>query len=219
MKTNITSGSERAYKRLQSVKGFYSHLAIWVLLNTFLFIGRNTLHNVHQDFWDVTFAVITVLGGFGLLGHFMGVFGYRIFFSEKQEIKALQTSFNEIEQENTKSNHNMENLLTSEQLAAERARRRVKALKGFYQHLAAYLVVNAGLLLTSYYKADYLQNNQHEFWSFQTFSTAIFWGIGLLCHAFNTFGTNILLGKDWEERKIREYVENSKQERSSTKWE
>lgn len=217
MKTNINSDSARAFKRVESVKGFYSHCAIWILLNAFLFIGSNTLSNVHQEFWDVSFAIITVLGGFGLLGHFMGVFGYRIFFSEKQEKRAFRLAFNEIEYNSNKTNPDMENSLITEQLKMERARRRIKALKGFYIHFAVYIVVNAGLLITSYFKGDYLQKQPHEFWSFQTFSTAVFWGIGLLCHAFNTFGTSLLLGKGWEDRKIREYMDNNKN--SSTKWE
>jgi hypothetical protein len=217
MKTNINSDSARAFKKVESVKGFFSHCAIWILLNAFLFIGSNTLSNVHQEFWDVSFAIITVLGGFGLLGHFMGVFGYRIFFSEKQEKRAFRLAFNEIEYNSKKTNPDMENSVATEQLKMERARRRIKALKGFYIHFAVYIVVNAGLLITSYFKGDYLQKQPHEFWSFQTFSTAVFWGIGLLCHAFNTFGTSLLLGKGWEDRKIREYMDNNKN--SSTKWE
>nr|WP_322624303.1 2TM domain-containing protein [uncultured Flavobacterium sp.] len=217
MKTNINSDSARAFKRVESVKGFYSHCAIWILLNVFLFIGSNTLSNVHQEFWDVSFAIITVLGGFGLLGHFMGVFGYRIFFSERQEKRAFRLAFNEIEYNSNKTNPDMEKSVITEQLKMERARRRIKALKGFYIHFAVYIVVNAGLLITSYFKGDYLQKQPHEFWSFQTFSTAVFWGIGLLCHAFNTFGTSLLLGKGWEDRKIREYMDNNKN--SSTKWE
>lgn len=219
MKTNIFSDSERAFKRLQCVKSFYSHLTAWVTLNVFLLVGYYTLTDVHEDFWHVSFAVITILGGFGLLGHFMGVFGYRIFFSETQEKRALRLAFNEIEYNSSKTNPDMENTVTPEQLATERARRRVKALKGFYKHLAVYLIVNAGLLITSYFKGDYLQKQPHEFWSFQTFSTAVFWGIGLLCHAFNTFGTTLLFGKGWEDRKIKEYMDNNSGKDSATRWE
>ncbi|MFP5439742.1 MAG: 2TM domain-containing protein [Bacteroidia bacterium] len=219
MKTNTTSDAARAYKRLECVKSFYSHLTAWVTLNLFLVVGYYTLDGVHEDFWHVSFAVITVLGGLGLLGHFMGVFGYRIFFSEKQEKRALRLAFNEIENNSNKTNPDMENIATPEQLTVERARRRVKALKGFYKHLAAYVIVNAALLVTSYYKGDYLQKQPHEFWSFQTFSTPIFWGIGLLCHAFNTFGTSLLFGKGWEDRKIKEYIDNNNGDTSSTKWE
>jgi hypothetical protein len=32
------------------------------------------------------------------------------------------------------------------------------------------------------------------------------WGIGLLAHAVNTFG----IGKDWEERKIKQLMEEEK---------
>lgn len=222
MKTETNSDAGRAFKRLHRVKNFYTHLTAWVTVNLLLFIGSRTWTYIHPDFWDASFAVVFALGGFGLLGHFMGVFGYRIFFSEKKEKNALALAFNQIEHNNNnnKTEPFMEPTISSEQLTADRARRKVKALKGFYKHLAVYIVVNVGLLLTSYFKEDYLHKAHQEFWSFQTFSTAIFWGIGVLCHAFNTFGMGIIFGNDWEERKIREYMEaHSKQDSNTTKWE
>lgn len=218
MKNNNIPKSERALKNVERIRGFYNHLTAWIILNTFLFVGPAILPGIHPDFWDVSFAVVFILGGLGVAGHFMGVFGFRLLFSEARERKALHLAFSQINNETTKTNPDMENTITEQQLKAERARRRVKALKGFYQHLAAYIVVNIALLVTTYYKAEYLHNEQHEFWSFQTFSTAIFWGIGLLCHAFNTFGTNILLGSGWEERKIQEYMNKDKHTKG-THWE
>jgi hypothetical protein len=42
------------------------------------------------------------------------------------------------------------------------------------------------------------------------FSTAIFWGIGLLAHGASIFGRNIIFSKDWEERKISEILDKDK---------
>lgn len=213
MKTNNIPKSERALKSVERIRGFYNHVTVWIILNTFLFVGPAVLPGIHPDFWDVSFEVVFILGGLGVAGHFMGVFGFRLLFSETRENKALHMAFSQINNETTKINPGMESTITEQQFKIDRARRRVKALKGFYQHIAAYVIVNTGLLISYYYRADY------EFWSFQTFSTAIFWGVGVLCHAFNTFGTRLFLGKDWEERKISEYIHNNDKHTKGTHWE
>jgi len=41
-------------------------------------------------------------------------------------------------------------------------------------------------------------------------STAFFWGIGLAFHAYGVFGKHLLFSKDWEERKIKEFMEKDK---------
>ncbi|MGB5418353.1 2TM domain-containing protein [Algibacter sp.] len=84
-----------------------------------------------------------------------------------------------------------------------RAKKRVKALKGFYWHAFWYVAVNIFLITTIVSSGGHL-------WSFGTFSTAIFWGIGLGFHAIGVFGKNLVFSKSWEERKIREYMDNDK---------
>lgn len=90
-----------------------------------------------------------------------------------------------------------------------RAEKRIKQLKGFYWHLFWYVVINMFLIVT-------IAVNQEngDIWNFGTFSTAIFWGIGLILHALNVFGKNALFSKAWEERKIQDYMEKDKK-----KWE
>lgn len=108
----------------------------------------------------------------------------------------------------------MENLENLEQMRMERARKRVKSIAGFYKHLAAYLIVNIFLLVLKYFNLD--QDKGGNFFVFSTFSTAFFWGIGLAFHAMGVFGTNVFLGSDWEERKIREIMDK---EKKINKWE
>ena len=105
----------------------------------------------------------------------------------------------------------MENLDMNEQLKFERAKKRIKSISGFYKHLAAYILVNLFLIAMKYFKLDPGEN----FFVFSTFSTAFFWGIGLAFHALSVFGNNVLFGKDWEDRKIREIMEKDKKQ----KWE
>jgi hypothetical protein len=49
-----------------------------------------------------------------------------------------------------------------------------------------------------------------DFFTFSTFSTAFFWGIGLAFHALNVFAKDIMFGRNWEEKKIKEYMDEEK---------
>ncbi len=84
-----------------------------------------------------------------------------------------------------------------------RAQKKVKKIIGFYWHLASYVIVNLFLLFL-------IGKNTNVFWSFGTFSTAIFWGIGLFFHFLGVFGPDFMFGKNWEERKIKEYMDKDK---------
>lgn len=86
----------------------------------------------------------------------------------------------------------------------------VRRIKKFYTHLLVYILVNAYIIF-----GDSAFQNQHDFWSWETFSTSIFWGIGLVFHAFSVFGKNIFFSSGWEERKINEFMEKEKDQ----KWE
>jgi hypothetical protein len=45
-------------------------------------------------------------------------------------------------------------------------------------------------------------------WRYPWFLWAAFgWGIGLVFHAIKVFGLSPFFGKNWEERKIKEYME------------
>lgn len=108
-----------------------------------------------------------------------------------------------------KNKINMNNTLTPDEIKYQQALKRVKRIKGFYTHLMVYIVINIGLLIVNN------NNSTENFWRWQTFSTVLFWGIGLLAHGMSVFMPALLMGKDWEERKIKELMEKEKQ----NKWE
>lgn len=87
-----------------------------------------------------------------------------------------------------------------------RAQKRVKQIKGFYWHLFWYLVVNVFLLAIIYKN---LGTNE-SFFDYGHFSTPFFWGIGLFFHWLGVFGRNIVFSKDWEERKVKEFMDKDK---------
>jgi len=80
----------------------------------------------------------------------------------------------------------------------DEARRHVQAVRGFYSHAVVYAVVNIGLfglnLLTSPGR-----------WWFGW--PALGWGIGLAFHALAVFAFHGWFGAEWEQRKIREYLD------------
>lgn len=89
----------------------------------------------------------------------------------------------------------MENKYIEEQRYLK-AKKKVKEIKGFYVHLTLYLL-NTPLIIT----VNLLTSPQfHWFWF-----SVLGWGIAIGIHAFLTFGDN-LLGKDWEEEKIKELM-------------
>ncbi|XLS27999.1 2TM domain-containing protein [Flavobacteriaceae bacterium M23B6Z8] len=96
----------------------------------------------------------------------------------------------------------MEDQLKQHKLEA--AKKRVEKLKGFYQHLMSYLLVNTILIIII---GSSIVRSGGSFWNFGTFSVAFFWGIGLFFHALAVFGLPIFFSKDWEERKIKEFME------------
>ena len=84
-----------------------------------------------------------------------------------------------------------------------RAQKKVKDMEGFYWHAAVYIIVNLFLIFI-------IGFNSGSFWHFGTFATPIFWGIGLLFHFLSVFGKDFIFGKNWEERKIKEYMDKEK---------
>ena len=87
------------------------------------------------------------------------------------------------------------------------AKKRVKEIKGFYVHLLVYICVNALIIFLNF--RDLEPGESYFRWS--NFLTLIFWGIGLAAHALGVFLPNYILGKNWEEKKIRELMEKYKQ--------
>ncbi|WP_350288100.1 2TM domain-containing protein [uncultured Croceitalea sp.] len=78
----------------------------------------------------------------------------------------------------------------------QKAKKRVEEIKGFYSNLITYLIVIPLLGYLNYRTTDFP-------WAI---FPAVGWGLGLLFHGICAFGFNPLLGKNWEERKIKELM-------------
>ena len=86
-----------------------------------------------------------------------------------------------------------------------KARNKVQEIKGFYGHLIPFVIVNLFLLYTN------LKHSPEYLWFFWPLLS---WGIGLFFHAMKVFNFIPFLNKDWEEKKLRYFIE---QEKSKTK--
>lgn len=100
-----------------------------------------------------------------------------------------------------------------DQIKADKVKKKVKEMKGFYKHLTAYIGVNVFLLLIKLFNLE----PGESFFTWNTFATAVCWGIGLFFHWYSVFGPDIILGKSWEERKIKEMMDRNRDKES--KWE
>ncbi|MFC0343593.1 2TM domain-containing protein [Epilithonimonas hispanica] len=86
------------------------------------------------------------------------------------------------------------------------AKKRVKKLKGFYSHLTIYILVN---LFIVFINIQDLKPGESYF-QYKNFITLIFWGIGLVAHGMSVFVPQFVLGRNWEERKIKELMNKNK---------
>jgi len=93
-----------------------------------------------------------------------------------------------------------------------KAYKRVKRIKGFYVHLLVYVLVN--LLIIG---RRYCDRGENTFTDWDTYSTLIFWGIGIIAHASSVFGRDLFFGDNWEKRKIKELMD--KEKGKENKWE
>jgi len=89
-----------------------------------------------------------------------------------------------------------------------KARKRVEEIKGFYGNLVAFIVVNIGLLVVN------LLVTPKHLWFYWPL---LWWGIGVAVHGMKVFNRMPFLGKDWEENKIKEFMD--KEEQSKKTWE
>jgi hypothetical protein len=84
------------------------------------------------------------------------------------------------------------------------AQKKVKSITGFYVHLSVYLLINTFICIQIYLVT------KDDFWHWESFATAFFWGVGILAHGTSVFHINLLFGKNWESRKIKELMEKEK---------
>jgi hypothetical protein len=82
----------RAKKRVKSIRGFYSHLAVYLGVNLLLVILRIISDESLEILWDWTTYNTAIFWGIGLLFHALNVFGMGFILGndwEERKIKEL----------------------------------------------------------------------------------------------------------------------------------
>jgi len=87
------------------------------------------------------------------------------------------------------------------------AKKNVERIKKFYAHLTMYIMVNTFLIVLN------MMTDSRFMWSL---IVVFSWGIGLVSDWMKTYNYHFFLGKDWEDRKIREYMD--KQNNQTHNW-
>ncbi len=94
----------------------------------------------------------------------------------------------------------METYKTTQEQKLENARKHVKRIKGFYTHALVFVLVNVFIIFSN------VIADGKSFNDIDNYYTAFFWGFGLLAHGLSVFGGELFLGRNWEERKIQEIL-------------
>ncbi|HMS27074.1 MAG TPA: helix-turn-helix domain-containing protein [Burkholderiaceae bacterium] len=105
----------------------------------------------------------------------------------------------------TTLNPNMNNSMPSSQPSTdqsvsadeEAALRHVRKIRGFYVHLAQYVIVIGALAIFNFIKSP---NHIWVIWP------ALGWGLGLVFHGMRIFGTMPFMNPDWEKRQVEKYL-------------
>lgn len=89
-----------------------------------------------------------------------------------------------------------------------RANTKVDRLRGFYIHVIVYICVNA--FLTAIKLVRNFENGEtlnEAVFDFGTIVVWLFWGVGIAFHAFSVYGFDYFLGRNWEEERLRKFME------------
>ncbi len=85
----------RAKKRVEELKGFYIHLTVYILVNTFISTMK-VIRNIgdgesfNEAFWDFGTIAVWFFWGIGLFFHGLKVFSYNPFFGKDWEKRQIQ---------------------------------------------------------------------------------------------------------------------------------
>ena len=83
----------------------------------------------------------------------------------------------------------------------QKARKQVKEIKEFYSHLLTYIGV---MVVIIYINLTYTPEILWFIW------TLFGWGIGVFFHAMRVFNFFPFFNKDWEEKKIKQFIDEEK---------
>ena len=93
----------------------------------------------------------------------------------------------------------------------DRAKKRVKEIKGFYTHVRIFAFINILVFVARFFvlpRLEFIPDDEGfvNWLNWNTYLMPLFWGLGLGIHAICVFGKRFKPFQDWEERKIEEIL-------------
>lgn len=93
----------------------------------------------------------------------------------------------------------------------KKAMQRVVEIKKFYKHVVAYGLINLFLAFVWNFSfklvGDFVISNQFDGGDHKYLPIWFLWGIFLVLHGVKTFAFPNVFGKDWEARKVDEFMQ------------
>ncbi|WP_299120804.1 2TM domain-containing protein [uncultured Tenacibaculum sp.] len=91
-----------------------------------------------------------------------------------------------------------------------KAKKRVEDIKKFYKHLTFYILINLVFIGYRIFKdIDYGSTFIEAFTDISNYKIFFWWGVILILHGVSVFGKDLLFNKEWEEKKVREYMDKN----------
>jgi hypothetical protein len=97
---------------------------------------------------------------------------------------------------------------TTDRIRFEKAKKKAKDIRGFYINLTLYCLVIPILITINLTYVPEIQ----WFWF-----SMLGWGTGIVAHAMEVFGWHPFLGKDWEERKLKQFMDEEREKNEKNK--
>ncbi|WP_249684900.1 2TM domain-containing protein [Flavobacterium sp. CYK-55] len=91
-----------AYKRVKKLKSFYTHLMVYIIVNIFIMIARQSPDSAEENltFWSFENFSVVFFWGFGLAMHAFSVFGQDWFLGKRWEENKIKELMRREEQRN-----------------------------------------------------------------------------------------------------------------------
>ena len=86
--------------------------------------------------------------------------------------------------------------------AYKRAKKEMNHIKSFYIHITVYLILNIYISIKTFI------DHGIEAVGYSLMGLGFFWGLGVIFHWYKVFGKNLFFSKSWEEKKIKEILDN-----------
>ncbi len=95
----------------------------------------------------------------------------------------------------------------SKEYRYERAQSKMQNLRAFYIHLVVYFIANSVISVAKVIRnVNNGETLNDAIFDFATIALWLIWGVAIAFHAFSVYGLDMLLGKNWETKQLKKYM-------------